>query len=145
MSSHKRKFKENCFYHIYNRGNNKDEVLKYAEDKMLFINILYKNIKRTDLYLSAYCIMDNHFHLLIKTGENPNIVSKFMQRIGTAFAIEINKRHKRNGHAFQGPYKANLLKYKKDIKYVLAYIKNNPVKKGLVKKGKDYPWYKLHG
>lgn len=89
--------------------------------------------------------MDNHFHLLIKTGENPNIVSKFMQRIGTAFAIEINKRHKRNGHAFQGPYKANLLKYKKDIKYVLAYIKNNPVKKGLVKKGKDYPWYKLHG
>lgn len=143
MTVSKRNFKPHCFYHIYNRGNNKDEVLKYSEDKLLFITIVYKNIKKTDLHLSGYCIMNNHFHLLIKTGSNPNIVSKFMQRVTTAFAIQINKKHKRVGHAFQGRYNAKLLPYKKDIETVRSYIKNNPVKEGLVKKAKDYPWGKV--
>ncbi len=143
MTTPKRNFKAYSFYHIYNRGNNKDEVLKYAEDKKLFISILYKNIKKTDLYLDGYCIMDNHYHLLIKTGRDPNIVPKFMQRVGTAFAMQINKKNKRIGHAFQGPYKANLLRYKKDIASVRTYIRNNPVERGLVKRGKHYPFSKM--
>ncbi|HKM20297.1 MAG TPA: transposase [Candidatus Dojkabacteria bacterium] len=143
MGTNKRDFKAYSFYHIYNRGNNKDEVLKYAEDKAFFISTLYKNIKKTDLHLDTFCIMDNHFHLLIRTKDNPNVIPKFMQRLGTAYAIYINKRYKRVGHAFQGPYEASYLRYKKDIMSVRAYIKNNPVEKGLVKKGKDYPWCKL--
>lgn len=143
MTATKRNYKPHCFYHIYNRGNNKEDILKYSEDKALFLHLLYHNIKKTDLVLSGYCIMDNHFHLLIKTRDHPNVISKFMQRLGTAYAIQINKKYKRIGHTFQGPYKANLLPYKKDIEALRIYVKNNPVRKGLVKKPKDYPWSKV--
>lgn len=138
-------FKAYSFYHIYNRGNNKDEVIKYADDKKLFLNILYTSLKKTDLYLFAYCIMDNHFHLIIKTGEHPQIISKFMQSFGTSFAIQVNRKNRRVGHVFQGAYRSKLLRYKKDIRQVLSYVKENPVKEGLVKRSKDYPWGKVFG
>ncbi len=136
-------YKPHFFYHIYNRGNNRDAVLKHAEDKQLFINLLYKNIRKTDLRLIAFCIMDNHFHLIIKTGNNPRIISKFMQSVTISYAMQINKKYKRVGHVFQGRYNANILRYKKDLEQATTYIRKNPVVEGLVKHPKDYPWCKF--
>lgn len=145
MSTQSRRFKAYSFYHIYNRGNNRDEVIKYAVDKELFLSIVYEKVKKTDLRIMAYSIMDNHFHLLIKTGKHPEIISKFMQAVGTSFAMQINKKYKRVGHVFQGTYQAKFLRYKKDIHQVATYIKENPVKDGLVKRARDYPWGKMLG
>lgn len=142
MARAPRNYKANSYYHVYNRGNNKEEVLKYAEDKQLFVNQLYKNKQLCDVRLISYCIMDNHFHLLIKTGKNPNELSNFMQRVTTSYAVNINKKRNRVGHIFQGRYNANYLPYKKNIIRVQSYIRQNPVRDGIVKRASDYRWTK---
>jgi REP element-mobilizing transposase RayT len=142
MARAPRNYKANSYYHVYNRGNNKEEVLKYAEDKQLFVNQLYKNKQLCDVRLVSYCIMDNHFHLLIKTGKDPHELSNFMQRVTTSYAVNINKKRNRIGHIFQGRYNANYLPYKKNIIRVQSYIRQNPVRDGIVKKASDYPWTK---
>ena len=143
MARAPRNYKPNSYYHVYNRGNNKEEVLKYPEDKQLFVNQLYKNKQVCDIRLISYCIMDNHFHLLVKTGKNPTDLSKFMQKVTTSYAVNINKKHGRIGHIFQGRYRANYLPYKKDLIGVANYIKQNPVRDGIVKKPSDYRWTKI--
>lgn len=140
-----RKYKPNYYYHIYNRGNNKEQVFLYAEDKRLFISLLYQNIRKTDLLLDCFCIMDNHFHAIIKIGKNPQILSKCMQRITISYAMQINRKYKRRGHLFEGRYNAKILRYKKDVRNAREYIKKNPVEKGIVKKAEDYPWKKIQG
>jgi len=63
-----------------------------------------------------------------------------MQRLCTSYAMITNRKYERVGHLFQGRYNAKLLRYKKDLEQARAYIKQNPVKEGLVKKARDYPW-----
>ena len=140
MSMSKRNFQKNSFYHIYNRGNNKERIFKMAEDKKLFISLLYKYRKGTDIIIDTYTIMDNHFHLIVNIGRNPDTISKFMQKVCTTYAMIINKKYKRVGHLFQGRFQAKLLRFKKDLKQARNYIKQNPVKEGYVKKADDYPW-----
>ncbi|MFA5634027.1 MAG: transposase [Candidatus Dojkabacteria bacterium] len=142
MPRPKRNFQSNSFYHIYNRGNNRDTVLKLASDKQIFVNLLYRNKDKCQIRLVNYCIMDNHFHLIVKTGKDPKNLSKFMQRVLTSFAIQINKKHQRIGHTFQGRYNANLLLYKKDLVRAINYVRQNPVQEGLVRKPSEYPWTK---
>ena len=140
MSREKRNFKPKSYYHVYNRGNNKERIFARKEDKRLFINLLYKYRNETDLVFDTYVVMDNHFHLLIRTGNNPEILSVFMKKVSTSYAMIINRKYDRVGHIFQGRFNAKILPYKKDLKQVRNYIKQNPVKEGCVKKGKEYPW-----
>ncbi|MDD3474474.1 MAG: transposase [Candidatus Dojkabacteria bacterium] len=140
MSRSKRNFKEKSYYHVYNRGNNKERVFARKEDKHLFVSLLYKYRNETDLILDTYAIMDNHFHLLIRTGNNPDLLSVFMQKVCTSYAMIINRKYDRVGHIFQGRFNAKFLPYKKDLKQVRSYIKQNPVQEGFVKKAKEYPW-----
>ncbi len=142
MSRKSRNFVQNSYYHIYNRCNNKEPILKSCSDKSIFVHLLYKYIKETSLRLIAFCIMDNHFHLILKTGKKPNEISKYMQKVATSFAMQVNRKHQRVGHIFQGRYNANLLYWKKDILRAREYIKQNPVVDGLVKKPSEYPWSK---
>jgi len=142
MSRKKRDFRKNTYYHIYNRGNNKEQVFKYSNDKQLFISLLYKYRKGTDLGIDRYTIMDNHFHLVLRLGNHPDITSKYMQRVCTAYAMYINNKYSHIGHIFQGRYHAKMLRYKKDIVQVRRYVEQNPVKEGYVKKAEDYPWSK---
>jgi len=142
MPRPKRNYKPNCFYHVYNRGNNKDSVLKSASDKQIFRGLLYKNKGPCNIRLVTFCIMDNHFHLIIKTGKDPGNLSKFMQKVLTSFAVQINRKHQRIGHAFQGRYNANILPYKKDLSRAISYVRKNPVEEGLVKRPEEYPWTK---
>jgi putative transposase len=143
MPRSKRNFLPNSYYHIYNRGNNKEQILKFKEDKQLFVNLLYKYCKPCKVRLICYCIMDNHFHLIVKSGEEPKNISKFMQKVTTSFAVQINRRRQRVGHVFQGRYNAKLLRYKKDLLRATKYIKQNPVRDGVAKKPSDYPWSKV--
>ena len=142
MPRTKRNFQPNSYYHIYNRGNNKDAVLKHSSDKQIFVNLLYRHKNECNIKLVNYCIMDNHFHLIVKTNKDPKNLSKYMQKVLTSFAIQINRKHQRIGHAFQGRYNANLLPYKKDFIRTRDYINKNPVVEGLVRKPSEYPWLK---
>jgi putative transposase len=144
MARAKRNLQVNSFYHVYNRGNNKEQVIRYPDDKQLFVNLLYKNAKPCEIRLVTFCIMDNHFHLIIKTGKNPKNLSKFMQKVTTSYAVQTNKKYQRVGHIFQGRYNANLLRFKKDLVRAMDYVRQNPVREGLVKKPKEYRWNKVH-
>ena len=140
MSRGRRKFRKKSYYHIYNRGNNKERVFRWKEDKNLFVSLLYRYRNETDLIIDMYVVMDNHFHLLVRTGHNPEILSLFMQKVCTSYAMIVNRKYDRVGHIFQGRFNAKFLPYKKDLRQVRSYIKQNPVKEGCVKKAKEYPW-----
>jgi REP element-mobilizing transposase RayT len=140
MSRPLRDLKPNSFYHIYNRGNNKEAIFKTPADKQFFLGLLFRYRKACDIKIVAYCIMDNHFHLIARTGKEPKSLSKYMQKISVTFAMEINRKYQRVGHIFQGRYNAKYLEYKKDLIQVTRYVQQNPIREGLVKKASDYPW-----
>lgn len=84
--------------------------------------------------------MNNHFHLIVRTGNNPSTLSKYMQKVITSFAVQINRKYQRVGHVFQDRFNANYLPYKKDLKRTTAYIRRNPVQDGIVRRAEDYKW-----
>jgi REP element-mobilizing transposase RayT len=140
MGRPKRKFLKKSYYHIYNRGNNRERVFPRKDDKSLFVSLLYKYRDKTDLILDSYTVMDNHFHLLLRTGNHPEVISSFMRKVCTSYSMILNRKYNRVGHVFQGRCNAKYLRYKKDLKQARRYIKHNPVKEGMVKKPQDYPW-----
>jgi REP element-mobilizing transposase RayT len=115
-----------AFYHIMCRGNNDEFIL--TEEKPEYIRILEKYKERYKFKIYAYCIMDNHVHLLIETGEKP--ISKIMQGIQQSFIQYYNKKYNRSGHVFQQRYKAQLCDKERYIWQLIKYIHYNPVEAG---------------
>lgn len=142
MSRTPRNFKASSFYHVFNRGNNKDTIFRSSSDKQFFLNLLYKYHRECEIKILTYCIMETHFHLVIRTGKNPKLLSKFMQKVCTGFAMQVNRKHQRVGHVFQNRYNANYLPYKKDIRRAIDYVRKNPVQEGWVRKPSEYKWSK---
>lgn len=135
------------FYHIYNRGNSKSVIFRLEEDKKRFQKLLYvcngtkpvvfKTIQslaldeidrgETLVDIGAYCLMDNHFHLLLRE-KTPNGISIFVQKLLTAYSKYFNKRYERVGVLFEGPFRAIHVDSDEYLKYLFAYIHLNPVK-----------------
>ena len=137
------------FYHIYNRGNSKQIIFKDKEDYFRFITLLFTcnsannfnlfavNRSKESAYLfergeqivsiGAYVLMSNHFHLLIKEKEEGGI-SKFMQKLSTAYAMYYNKKYERTGGLFEGKFKSRYLDTDRYLKYIFSYIHLNPIK-----------------
>ena len=84
--------------------------------------------------------MPNHFHFLIRLGDNPDDISKFMHRSMTSYTMYFNKKYGLVGSVFQGPFCVRRLEDIPSIIRTSDYIDNNPVKAGLVKKSEDYKW-----
>ena len=137
------------YYHIYNRGTDKRKIFITDNDYRRFLVLLYLansnkpiriNLRKKSLLnfletdqgetfvdIGAYCLMPNHFHLLLKE-KTENGISIFMQKLTTAFTMYFNKRHERNGVLFQGVFKAEHLKNDNYLKYIYSYIHLNPIK-----------------
>lgn len=124
-------------YHVMLRGNEKKKIFIDAQDKSVFTNILYNKKKDNDFCLYAYCIMDNHVHLVIKELETS--ISRIMKRIGTSYAIYFNKKYNRVGHVFQDRYKSEVIEDDRYLLSVIRYVHNNPVKAGICKV-QEYRW-----
>lgn len=146
MSIRKISFSVNEYYHIYNRGNSKQKIFLDKKDYQHFMKLLYlcnstRNFFSRDISANAYdfdrietlvdigafCLMPNHFHILIKEKEEGGI-SKFMQKLSTAYAMYFNTVHKRTGSLFEGKFKAQHLDTDRYLKYIFSYIHLNPVK-----------------
>ncbi len=146
MSTRKVSFVLGEYYHLYNRGNSKQLIFLDDSDKRHFINLLYlsnttkrvvidrvsKNIYDFDreeclVAIGAYCLMPNHFHILITEKTNSGI-SKFMQKLTTAYSMYFNKKYNRTGALFEGKFKSQHLNTDEYLKYVFSYIHLNPVK-----------------
>ena len=131
MPRSKRKFQRYRLYHVYNRGNRKQVIFRDVDD--------YKY----SLQIKGYCLMDNHYHLLIKTGSDPKELSKFMQRFLTSFCLYTNKKYGLSGHVFQGRFQASLISTKGYKKTIIRYFKANPVKAKYVRVWHQYRWLYL--
>ena len=131
-------------YHVTSRGNERKSVFKSDDDRLKFLNTLQHVNKRYNWICHAYCLMDNHYHLLVETplGNLPQI----MHHINGAYTTYFNVKRKRSGHLFQGRYKAILVAIDEYAKELSRYIHLNPVRAKLVETAEKYDWssYKFY-
>jgi len=126
------------FHHIVNRGVAKNNVYKCDEDKEKYLEILCKACKIYRVNVHDYCLMDNHYHLLIETtSEN---LSLFMRQINSNYAIYFNKRYKRTGHLWQGRYKSWYIVKEQYLYDLFRYIEHNPIEAKMANKIGEYPF-----
>lgn len=162
-----RDYKEFAFgsiVHIYNRGNNKEKIFFEEQDYKAFLfrlglvlgfeesklqsekllSLPYTRVRITDtnannFKLHAFCLMPNHFHLIIEqTGKTS--ISKLLLKLSTSYARYLNNKYKRVGHVFQDQFKAVQIDSNPQLMWTSAYIHMNPVKDGLVNSPSQYEW-----
>lgn len=139
-------------YHITSRGNGRADIFWNDDDRHRFLDQLRHHLKLASVVLYSYVLMDNHFHLLVRT-PRANL-SRFMQRLLTAHALYARHRHRRPGHLFQGRFKAKLVEEDAYLLAVTRYIHLNPVKTAACRRMsgqqrlerlKAYPWSSYGG
>lgn len=128
---------ENCLYHIMSRGDDHKRIYTRSGDYGKFMNYVVKAKERYQFYLYAYCLMSNHFHLLLET-RLPNI-SKIMHYIKGSYTTYYNIRHQRYGHLFQGRFKSIVVDKDRYLLELSRYIHLNPVRAGIVADPLEYP------
>lgn len=138
MARYKRIYSETGIYHAMSRGNNKNDIFIDAEDKEKYLNILVEKMENANFILYAYCIMDNHSHLIIK--EEDQTLSEIMKRINISYANYFNTKYDRVGHVFQGRYRSEPIEDDRYLLTAVRYVHNNPVEAKLVRKCEDFPW-----
>jgi REP element-mobilizing transposase RayT len=127
-----------AFYHITARGNERKDIFWDERDKERFLAYLETAVVRYKAVIHVYCLMNNHYHLLMSTPAGN--LSQIIRHINGAYTIFFNKRHHRFGHLFQGRYKAILVDADVYAAELSRYIHLNPVRAGLVKLPGEYPW-----
>jgi REP element-mobilizing transposase RayT len=124
--------------HITNRGVAGDDIFLADGDRSLFLWLLEAQVVKRRWGCLAYCLMDNHYHLLLRTPHGD--LSQGMQRVGSGYAHMFNKLHDRFGHVFQGRFKASLVEREAHALELGRYIALNPVRAGMVARPEDWPW-----
>ena len=127
-----------AFYHVFSRGNQKQPVFLSDDDRYFFLNCLRKACEKYGVIVHAYCLMLNHFHLIMETPLGN--LSNMMHFLITKYTVYFNKKHKRQGHLFQGRYRSVLVEAVGYAKELSRYVHLNPVRAGLVSRPEDYTW-----
>jgi len=125
-------------YHITSRGNAKQAIFLTEKDFADFLGVLCQVVKRYHFILHAYCLMNNHYHLLIETPYGN--LSRGMRQLNGLYTQRFNQRHKRVGHLLQGRYQAILVDKDNYLLELCRYIVLNPVRAGIVKDPRDWKW-----
>ena len=127
-----------AFYHVTSRGNEQKDIFKSKKDREKFISYLESASVRYGAVIHAYCLMSNHYHLLIETPHGN--LSQIMKHINSSYTTYYNVKRKRAGHLLQGRYKAILVDGDAYATELSRYIHLNPVRAGIVAVPEDYPW-----
>jgi putative transposase len=133
-------------YHALNRGNNRGDVLVEDEDREAFLVALSRTRDRYPFRLFGYCLMTNHFHLLLRP-EPGQTISRIMQSLTVAHTRRFHRHHKTSGHVWQGRFRSPVIQDDMHLLVVLRYIEANPLRAGMVADPADYRWssYRCHG
>ena len=127
-----------ALYHVTSRGNAQEDIYRTDKDRKEFLSLLNKTCNRFNWYCHAYCLIDNHYHLLIET--NSSTLSKGMKYLNGTYTQIFNRVHKRVGHVYQGRFKAILVEKDSYLLELSRYIVLNPVRARMVRAAKDWPW-----
>ncbi len=120
------------------RGNEQKEIFKSIKDREQFLHYLETATKRYGVVLHIYCLMSNHYHLLLETPKGN--LSQIMRYMNGAYSTYFNMKRKRAGHLFQVRYKAILVEADEYAQELSRYIHLNPVRAGMVNRSEEYPW-----
>ena len=138
MARLQRKYSKTGYYHIMLRGNERKKIFCDEEDRQKFIEIIQKKKIATDILLYAYCLMDNHVHMVLR--DDKNEISTIMKGIATSYAMYFNNKYGRVGHMFQNRFKSEAIEDDAYLIEVIRYIHNNPVKACIVENPAHYKW-----
>jgi REP element-mobilizing transposase RayT len=130
------------YYHLYNRGNNSEIIFREESNYLYFLKLLKKYILPVaDIF--AYCLLNNHFHLLVRIKEEDKItvnIEKSFSNLFNAYAKAFNKRFERTGKLFEERFKRKKVEDESYITELIYYIHSNPQKHGILKDFRDYPY-----
>lgn len=154
-----KKYKSNSIYHIYNRGIDRRSIFRTDDDYRYFLEKIKhlvsankkildenghlkqilpnKNYLGKQIHIYAYCLMPNHFHIVIKQISSRSII-KFMRSLGTSYAMHFNHKYNKSGSLFQGVYRAVLIQSDKQLATTIEYVHNNPLE--ITNDIKKYSW-----
>ncbi len=127
-----------AYYHVTARGNERADIYKSQRDREKFLSYLESASARYGAFIHAFCLMRNHYHLLLETPQGN--LSEIMQHINGAYTTYFNVKRKRAGHLFQGRFKAILVEADEYAAELSRYIHLNPVRVGAVSKPEEYRW-----
>ncbi|HXF66257.1 MAG TPA: transposase [Burkholderiales bacterium] len=127
-----------ALYHVTARGNARAAIFLDDADRELFLKFLGREVEQQRWRLHAYCLMPNHYHLLLETPE-PNL-ARGMARLNAAYSAAFNRRHSRSGHLFQGRYKSILVEREPYFLELCRYVVLNPVRARMCKDPANYRW-----
>jgi REP element-mobilizing transposase RayT len=125
-------------YHIIMRGINRQTLFEDEEDCKMFIQTMQRYKEMCEYMIYAYCLMDNHLHLLLKEGKEP--LETVMRRICGSYVFWYNRKYGRVGYLFQDRYKSEPVEDKEYFLTVIRYIFHNPIKAGIVTNIQNYKW-----
>lgn len=125
-------------YHIYSRGNEKKRIFLFPSDYEKFLKFLEEYSLKYNIDIFSYCLMSNHFHLLLKTNEAN--LSTFMERLLWRYVVWFNFKYDRVGHLFQSRFKSEEILDHRYFLEVSRYIHLNPCEAGIVKSPEKYEW-----
>ena len=150
--------KHDTYYHIYNRGINCETLFREPDNYRHFLRLYEKYIDPV-AETFAWCLLNNHFHLLVRIKEEDEVValsnparvrnpgrvrqhlpSKAFSNLFNAYTQAINKRYNRNGSLFEKPFRRIEITSERYFRNMVFYIHNNPVKHGFVEDMAEYPW-----
>lgn len=129
-----------AFYHVYNRGANKQPIFADDTDRAKFVALLERHLDPASIQtdsngkeyskypvdLVAYCLMDNHFHLLLFQKDDPTAITHLLKSVSTAYTMYFNRRHRHQGTIFQGVFKASHINDESYLMHITRYIHMNP-------------------
>ena len=129
---------EGAVYHITSRGNARQAIFLDDSDRLHILDVLLEVVERFGWICYAYCLMSNHYHLLVET-PRANL-SRGMRHLNGVFTQSFNRRHKRTGHVFQGRFKAILVEKESHLLEVARYVVLNPVRAKITKHPRQWSW-----
>ena len=139
MPRQARKLSESGLYHVVNRGISRQLLFEEREDYLRYLETL-KRVKEEEHFdILAYCLMENHVHLLFRTDS----LDRIMKRITCSYAYYFNNKYERTGHLFQDRYRSEPIDDDSYLLAVVRYIHNNPPKAGVCPR-EAYPWSSWH-
>ena len=138
MATRKREQSESGFYHVFQRGVNHFDIFEDDTDREFYIEKIRKYASKTNVEIHAWCLMDNHVHILVRASIAQ--LSAMMQQLGSVYARYFNFRHKRSGPLFEGRFCSVCVNTDAQLLSVVRYIHRNPVHHEEKTLCGEYPW-----
>ena len=132
-----------ALYHVTSRGNGRQQIYFTDDDRSAFLGVLGEGVARFGWLCHAYCLMTNHYHLLVET-PHANL-SQGMRQLNGVYTQYVNRTHRRVGHLFQGRFKGILVDKESYLLELARYVVLNPVRAGMVADAGDWPWSSYRG